>query len=71
MGGGEEKSRSCRGKRDCGGMRGLWGDEGVVGGGEEKSRSCRGRRDCGGMRGLWGEERRRVEAVGVREIVGG
>ena len=42
-----------------------------MGGGEEKSRSCRGKRDCGGMRGLWGEERRRVEAVGVGEIVGG
>ena len=41
------------------------------GGRRRERKSCRGRRDCGGMRGLWGEERRRVEAVGVREIVGG
>ena len=55
MGGGRgEENRSCRGRRDCGGMRGLWGEERRRG----ERRSCRGRRDCGGMRGLWGEERR-------------
>ena len=42
VGGGEERGerRSCRGRRDCGGMRGLWGEERreergeAVGGGE-------------------------------------